>query len=80
MNGTTCAMNSGTVNLSSFQVTYFLIGILLFILAIIGVAVYYLLRPYERRIYKLANVPSRDFGEESPTVAPAAAGPMQSAI
>jgi signal transduction histidine kinase len=45
-----------------FQVTYFLIGVLLFILAIIGVAVYYLLRPYERRIYKLANA-ARDFGE-----------------
>jgi signal transduction histidine kinase len=45
-----------------FQGAYFLIGVLLFILLVIGGAVYLLLRPFERRIYALADV-ARDFGE-----------------
>ena len=45
-----------------FQGAYFLIGVLLFILVVIGAAVYLLLRPFERRIYALADV-ARDFGD-----------------
>jgi len=45
-----------------FQGAYFLIGVLLFILVVIGAAVYLLLRPFERRIYALTDV-ARDFGD-----------------
>lgn len=45
-----------------FQETYLLLGILLGILVLIGTAVYLLLRPFERRIYALADV-ARQFGE-----------------
>ena len=45
-----------------FQGAYFLIGVLLFILVVIGGAVYLLLHPFERRIYALTDV-ARDFGE-----------------
>jgi len=44
------------------QGTYFLLGALLVILLLIGTAVYMLLRPFERRIYALADV-ARQFGE-----------------
>ncbi|MEW6751350.1 MAG: ATP-binding protein [Candidatus Latescibacterota bacterium] len=45
-----------------FQGMYLLVGALLVILLTIGVAVYLLLRPFERRIYALADV-ARDFGD-----------------
>ncbi|MFA6111043.1 MAG: ATP-binding protein [Candidatus Latescibacterota bacterium] len=45
-----------------FQGTYLLLGILLAILVLIGAAVYLLLRPFERRIWALADV-ARRFGE-----------------
>ena len=44
------------------QGTYVMLGALLGLLVVIGAAVYLLLRPYERRIYALADV-ARDFGE-----------------
>ena len=44
------------------QGAYFLLGALLAILLLIGAAVYLLLRPFERRIYALADV-ARNFGE-----------------
>jgi signal transduction histidine kinase len=43
------------------QGTYLLLGTLLLILALIGAAVYLLLRPFERRIFALADV-ARQFG------------------
>lgn len=45
-----------------FQGTYLMLGILLAILVLIGAAVYLLLRPFERRIWALADV-ARRFGE-----------------
>ncbi len=44
------------------QGTYLLIGVLLGLLVVIGAAVYWLLRPFEKRIYALADI-AQDLGQ-----------------
>lgn len=54
--------NPGFFGGDQFRGTVLMLGVLLAILMVIGAAVYLLLRPFERRIYALADV-ARRFGE-----------------